>query len=145
MEASPTRSQVSSTRLSVLLPVKKVGCCGRACSLCPRYQATLHGDVKQLAELASVWWILGWHDRLQPPDMLCCTGCSRDTPCSHGICRCAVTHGVSRCAQCSAFPCDALMTLARGTQSDVEQVRGMCPPDVQARLEKAFMGCCGLP
>lgn len=125
--------------LTVLQPTTRLGCCGDECSACPRYRATLHGDMKQLGEIAWWWYAFGWREQVLPPEEFCCTGCSKDTPCTHGIARCAAAKRISHCGQCQEYPCERLVKALDGTDAQKERLRQACPPDLFAKVEKAFL------
>lgn len=61
------------------------GICGLFCGECPMYPEQCHGCLS---------------DKLAP----------HCTPCPNGFKECVKTHGVTRCYECAAFPCQRLLS-----------------------------------
>lgn len=55
--------------------MQKLAFCGNDCTVCPRYTATLSGDVLRLKAVAKLWNQLGWRDTIVPQEEIMCYGC----------------------------------------------------------------------
>ena len=83
---------------------KGVGICGIYCGTCPRYLAHRLNDTEEMEKIH--------HETGVPVDQIRCDGCLSDVraaPCQDCDIRdCAVSRGITHCAQCAEFPCQLI-------------------------------------
>ncbi len=77
--------------------------CGSRCDLCPRYEATIAGDINRLTELADLWYRCGWRDEILSPKDMKCGGCYPEIWCRYEIPTCAAAHNVENCGLCEEY------------------------------------------
>ena len=63
--------------------MNKIGVCGDHCSYCPRYIATMSGNIEELEKVKGLWVRLGWRDESFPAHKLVCYGCSPEIKCAY--------------------------------------------------------------
>ncbi|MBQ3515399.1 MAG: DUF3795 domain-containing protein [Lachnospiraceae bacterium] len=114
---------------------EKITLCGDNCIMCPRYNANTNEELKAVAEL---WYKVGWRNTIVSNEEIACTGCSSHKSCTYNLIECTKEHHVSKCNQCSEFPCkkidDMLMRSAKYKEKCIE----MCTKQEYDILCKAF-------
>lgn len=101
--------------------------CGSRCDLCPRYQATISGDGKRLAELAELWHRCGWRDCVLPAEEMVCYGCVKTTWCRYDIPSCASGKGVANCGVCKQHSsCKRLEEMFSRNHLYAEKCKSVC-------------------
>lgn len=83
----------------------KLAYCGDDCSKCPRYVATLSGDVEKLKESAILMEKAGWAREINDLDGLKCLGCQDIESCEYGVKECCIERKIDNCGQCLNYPC----------------------------------------
>jgi hypothetical protein len=118
----------------------KIGVCGDNCSCCPRYIATLSGDVKELKKVKELWIRMGWRDESFPAENLVCHGCTAEVKCAYPELRdCAYGKKISNCGLCVNYPCELVKAAFKRT-SNLEFVAGsVCSKEEMDILNKAFL------
>lgn len=109
--------------------------CGDNCSACPRFLAQTESERRQVAEL---WYKIGWRDRIVSDAEIRCTGCSSHKDCTYHLVECTKRHGVKKCSQCTAFPCDTISDMLSRSHASQQKCRDVCSPKEYAVLENAF-------
>jgi hypothetical protein len=104
--------------------------CGSRCDLCPRYQATLKGDIGRLAELAELWHRCGWRDRILPAEEMMCHGCVETIWCRYEIPACAAGKGADNCGVCEDYTsCERLKEMFKRNHAYAEKCKTLCSDD----------------
>ena len=114
---------------------ERITLCGDNCSVCPRFLAQTESERRQVAEL---WYKIGWRDRIVSNEEIRCTGCSSHKDCTYHLVECTQRHGVDKCSQCAAFPCDTISDMLKRSHASQEKCRDVCSPEEYAVLERAF-------
>jgi hypothetical protein len=117
----------------------KLGFCGDECSACPRYLATQADDDHELQRVASLWYAVGFRDRLVTTAEIRCTGCSPDRDCAHGIAACAGAREVEHCGRCADYPCDSISRCFEKTERMASLLPPRCSPADYEQLAAAFL------
>lgn len=116
-----------------------LGFCGDNCKVCPRYVATQSGDVEQLKKVATLWYRVGYRDKIVQPEELICHGCSLTNLCAYDDIReCAVEKGVENCGKCENYPCEKVLRAFDQTESFAEKCKEKCSKEEYESLQKAF-------
>lgn len=119
--------------------MQKLGFCGDDCNVCPRYVATQSGSVEQLKKVASLWFRVGYRDKIVPPEELSCHGCFPRTWCDRMYVRtCAVKKGVKNCGKCESYSCEIVTKAFKQTASFAEKIKQKCSKTEYEQLKKAF-------
>lgn len=119
-----------------LLP--ELGCCGDDCGLCPRYQATLSGNLDRLREVADLWHRVGWRETVAAPEEIACHGCRAAASCRYGIRECARAKKAASCGRCGDYPCARLRETFARTEDYARICRQKCSDEEYEGLRKAF-------
>lgn len=118
----------------------KIGVCGDNCSYCPRYIATLSGDIKELEKVKELWVRLGWRDETFPARELVCYGCSPEVKCAYPKLRnCADEKKISNCGLCGNYPCELANAAWERTKRLASNARSVCNLEEMDTLNKAFL------
>ena len=115
-----------------------LACCGNDCGSCPRYLATMSGDLGRLKAVAAIWERVGWRDASAPLDDLKCRGCATIDWCRYGIRECAIAKGIDHCGQCGDYACDLLNDSFRRTDSYAEVCLEICSKEDYDLLRRVF-------
>lgn len=67
-----------------------------------------------------------------------CTGCSSHRDCTYHLVECTQRHGVKKCSQCAAFPCDTISDMLRRSHASQQICKDVCSPEEYSVLERAF-------
>jgi hypothetical protein len=120
--------------------MNKIGVCGDNCSFCPRYIATLSGDIGEFEKVKELWVRMGWRDESFPAENLACHGCTPEVKCAYPQLRdCAYGKKVPNCGLCDNYPCE-LVNAAFKRTSNLESVAGrVCSKEEIDVLNKAFL------
>jgi hypothetical protein len=116
-----------------------IAVCGDVCSECPRYKATKANDINKLAEVAELWFRLGFRDKIVNPSGLRCNGCSKENACAHSVNNCEHLNGSSNCGKCDYFPCKKINMVFKRTDQVNELCKAQCTDDEYEELCKAFL------
>lgn len=112
-----------------------ISLCGDDCERCPRYLAKTDEELSRIAEL---WYRVGWRERILPPNEMRCVGCAPDKPCGYGLTDCTRANGVSKCGECTRFPCEKTADLLARSK-DLEAVcKARCTDEEFDTLSDAF-------
>ena len=114
---------------------QKITLCGDDCFSCPRYLARTDEELQAAAEL---WYRVGWRENIVSNEEISCSGCSSHKSCTYGLLECTGAHGVKKCAQCTAFPCEKIGDMLNSTAEYRERSFALCSPEEFSLLEKAF-------
>jgi hypothetical protein len=114
---------------------KKITLCGDNCLACPRYLAKTEEGLRQVAEL---WQRAGWRDFPATPEEMRCGGCSSHKSCTYHLVECIRTHGVKKCSQCPAFPCDKISDMLERSRQSQLRCKKFCTEAEYAMLDLAF-------
>ncbi len=114
---------------------EKITLCGDNCIWCPRYNAHSEAELRKVAEL---WHRVGWRDTVVSNDEIVCEGCSSHKTCTYGLVDCTRTHGVEKCNQCEAFPCDKIEEMLKRSEKYQEKCKEVCSQEEYIALAKAF-------
>ena len=112
--------------------------CGNNCVACPLYIANTDEDLQKAAEL---WHKLGWADSVLPINKIKCKGCSINAfkpLCKFGIISCLKQRNLSKCNQCSDFPCDKINIMLAKNKQDQKELKKICTESEYRILCKAF-------
>ncbi len=109
--------------------------CGDNCIECPRYIAQTDEELRKVAEL---WYRVGWRDTIVSTDEIRCTGCSSHKQCTYHLVECTKEHNVSKCNQCSQFPCDKISDMLKCSEEYQEKCSEVCSKQEYEMLSKAF-------
>ena len=109
--------------------------CGDNCRECPRYNAHTREELRSVAEL---WHRIGWRTTIVSCEEIACTGCSPHKECTYQLIRCTKAHGVQKCSDCAAFPCQRIRELLARSAAYQRRCREVCTPGEYAALERAF-------
>ena len=118
--------------------------CGYRCDICPAYTGNIENDGDRAAVSRGWKRLFGFEI---PPEKVECAGCHNegwhaDTECP--VRPCAIEKGVTNCAHCDAFECDALKTRTgflddylKGKElSDEDRERFIRPYESRERLDR---------
>jgi hypothetical protein len=120
--------------------MSKIGVCGDNCSYCPRYIATLSGDIKEFEKVKELWVRMGWSDESFPAENLVCYGCTTEVKCAYPQLRsCAAGKKISNCGLCDDYPCELANAAFKRTESLESVARGVCSEEEMDILNKAFL------
>ncbi len=118
----------------------KIGVCGDNCSYCPRYIATLSGNIEELEKVKELWVRLGWRVESFPADKLVCYGCSPEVKCAYPeLSNCAYEKKIPNCGLCDNYPCDLVNTAYERTKRLTANARSVCNREEMDILNKAFL------
>jgi hypothetical protein len=118
----------------------KIGVCGDNCSYCPRYIATLSGNIEELEKVKELWVRLSWRDESFPADKLVCYGCSPEVKCAYPELRnCAYEKKIPNCGLCDNYPCDLVNAAYERTKRLTANARSVCNRVEMDILNKAFL------
>lgn len=111
-------------------------CCGDDCAVCPRFLASTDEELQQTAQF---WYEVGWRDHIVSADEIRCKGCGTRQTCSFMILPCMKEHGVSKCRDCSLYPCDKIDDMFRRSDIKAEECRACCDNEAEwLMLKRAF-------
>ena len=111
-------------------------CCGDDCAVCPRYIAETEDELKQTARF---WHEVGWRDHVVSNEEIRCKGCGTRKMCSFMILPCMNEHAVSKCRECSEYPCEKIEDMLRRSKKKEEQCRHCCTDEAEWQmLKRAF-------
>ncbi len=117
----------------------KIGVCGDNCSCCPRYIATLSGNLEKLEKVKDLWFRLGWREESFPARELVCKGCSPEVKCAYPELRnCAYEKRLSNCGLCDNYPCELVSAAYERTKRLTSNARSVCNREEMDILNKAF-------
>jgi hypothetical protein len=120
--------------------MEKIGVCGDNCSCCPRYIATLSGNLKELEKVKELWVRLGWRGESFPARELVCKGCSPEVKCAYPELRnCAYEKEIPNCGLCNDYPCNLANAAFERTKRLTSNARGVCTLKEMDILNKAFL------
>ena len=114
---------------------EKITLCGDNCIMCPRYNANNDKELKAVAEL---WYRVGWRDTIVSNKEIACTGCSSHKTCTYNLVECTKEHRVSKCNQCSKFPCKKIDAMLIRSAKYKEKCKEVCTNQEYDVLCKAF-------
>ena len=112
--------------------------CGDNCTACPRY---ITKSEEELHKAATLWHKLGWTDTILSTEKFRCNGCSihhRRPLCSYGILGCLNERNISKCNQCSDFPCEKINKMLAKSKQNQENCKKVCSESEYRVLHKAF-------
>ena len=112
--------------------------CGDNCSLCPRYIATQKNDENELAEVAELWYRLGFRDTVISNEDIRCSGCSRNKVCGYNITSCEHLGENKNCGECERFPCEIINTVFKKTEQYAVTCHNKCTEKLYEQLFQAF-------
>lgn len=112
--------------------------CGDICSLCPRYIATQKNDENELAEVAELWYRLGFRDTVVNNQDIRCDGCNRNKKCKYNITSCKYLGDNKNCGECEHFPCEIINIVFKRTGQFATTCLNKCPEQQYEQLFKAF-------
>ena len=119
--------------------MNKIGVCGDNCSCCPRYIATLSGDIGEFEKVKELWVRLGWRDESFPARELVCHGCGLEVKCAYPQLRnCAYEKNISNCGLCDNYPCELVNAAYERTKRLTANARVVCTLKEMDILNKAF-------
>ncbi len=114
-----------------------LACCDSRCDICPRYQATINGDKKRLAELAELWHRCGWRERVLPAEEMVCYGCVKTTWCRYDILSCASGKKVANCGVCKQYSsCKRLEEMFSRNHLYAEKCKSVCSKEEYEMLQQ---------
>ncbi|MEJ2355107.1 MAG: DUF3795 domain-containing protein [candidate division WOR-3 bacterium] len=120
--------------------MNKIGVCGDNCSCCPRYIATMSGNIEELEKVKELWVRLGWRDKSFPASELICHGCSPEVKCAYPELRsCAYEKKISNCGLCDNYPCELVNAAWERTNRLTSNARSVCNREQMDILNKAFL------
>ena len=120
--------------------MNKIGVCGDNCSYCPRYIATLSGNMEELEKVKELWVRLGWRDESFPAVRLVCDGCNFEIKCVYPELRnCAYEKKIPNCGICDNYPCDLVNASYESTKRLTANARSICNREEMDILNKAFL------
>lgn len=93
--------------------IEKITLCGDNCDYCPRYNAHSEEELRQTAEL---WYRTGLRDHIVSNEEIACTGCSSHKKCTYNLVECIKNHNVSKCNECTEFPCRKITDMVKKTE-----------------------------
>ena len=111
--------------------------CGNDCNVCPRFTATVSGDLEQLRAVAELWHKLGYQDSVVGAKEIACHGCRSQTYCRYGIHSCAIRKKVLHCGRCADYPCGKIAEAFRTTESFASHTRTL-GYELRDRIREAF-------
>ncbi len=118
----------------------KIGVCGDDCSYCPRYIATLSGNIEELEKVKELWVRLGWREESFPARELVCKGCSPEVKCAYPELRnCTYEKKIPNCGLCDEYPCTLVNAAFERTKRLTSNARSVCNLKEMAILNKAFL------
>jgi hypothetical protein len=118
----------------------KIGVCGDNCSCCPRYIATLSGNIEELEKVKELWVRLGWREESFPADKLVCHGCNPEVKCAYPMLRnCAYEKKIPNCGLCDNYPCELVSAAYERTERLTSNAGGICNWEEMDKLNKAFL------
>ena len=86
----------------------KLAYCGDDCSKCPRYVATISGDIEKLKESAMLMAKAGWERDTDDLEGLKCSDCQDVESCEYGVKECCLEKQIDNCGQCVSYPCSLI-------------------------------------
>lgn len=111
-------------------------CCGDDCAVCPRFLASSEEELRQTAEF---WREVGWRDHIVSNDEIRCRGCGTRQRCTFMILPCMNEHGISRCADCTGYPCEKITDMLKRSEIKAEECRAHCTDEEEWQmLKRAF-------
>ena len=114
---------------------EKLTLCGDNCNMCPRYNANTDEELKAVAEL---WYKVGWRNTIVSNEEISCPGCSSHKSCTYNLVECTKGHRVSKCNQCSEFPCKIINDMLIRSAKYKEKCKEVCTKQEYDVLCKAF-------
>ncbi|MDE5569323.1 MAG: DUF3795 domain-containing protein [Ruminococcus sp.] len=115
--------------------MKKITLCGDNCIYCPRYNAKTDDE---LAEVAKLWYRIGWRNKIVSNEEIKCDGCSSHKNCTYQLVECVKSHKVEKCNQCTEFPCSKIETMLLRSDEYKKKCQKVCNKKEYTMLEKAF-------
>jgi hypothetical protein len=113
--------------------------CGNDCAECPRYQATLSGDVLSLSYVANLWFRLGFRTHVGSNDEVACRGCPPSNPCPYEIFECAKARNAATCGACAELAgCARISAALDRAEKYARSFRSKCTKAEYATLDRAF-------
>ena len=116
----------------------EIGCCGDICEICPRYTATQSSDEKRLREVADMWQVVGWRDRVVSPEELTCHGCESLSHCDLGIRDCVLEKNIKNCGECLEYPCARLLDIFENNEKEADICQAQFTANDYQLFQKAF-------
>lgn len=127
-------------RLQKEKSMNMIGVCGDNCSFCPRYLASLSGDVEELEDVKELWVRLGLRDPVFPARDMACFGCRPENNCAYSDVRaCAHGKGIDNCGLCQVYPCRMLIAVFEKSEMLRSFAARVCTPNEMDVLHKAFL------
>jgi hypothetical protein len=116
-----------------------IGVCGDNCEVCPRYVATMTGDVGELRKVAEMWFRIGWRDSIVSVEEISCTGCRSLNLCRYDqLRRCAWGKESNTCGECADYPCRAVEEVFVATERYANICRERLSSQDYRRFDEAF-------
>ena len=115
--------------------MEKITLCGDNCSECPRYLAN---DDEKLAEVAELWYRIGWRDNIVSNQDIICNGCSSHKECTYHLVECLKDNGIEKCNQCLKFPCNKIDDMLKRSLEYENRCKAVCSQEEYRILKKAF-------
>lgn len=109
--------------------------CSDNCLYCPRYLAKTNEELRRVSEL---WYKIGWRDTIVSTDEICCSGCSSHKQCTYHLVDCVKEHGVTKCNQCSRFPCEKVDDMLKRSADYKKKCQEVCSEEEYEMLKKSF-------
>lgn len=120
--------------------MNKIGVCGDNCSYCPRYIATLSGNIEELEKVKELWVRIGWRDESFSAENLVCHGCMSEVKCAYPELRnCAYEKKLSNCGLCDNYPCELVNAAFERTKNLESKAGSVCTLKEMDILNKAFL------
>ena len=116
----------------------RIGCCGDACEICPRYTATQSGVEKQLREIAALWKIVGWWGDKESPKELTCHGCASLSHCDLGVRDCVLEKNIENCGECLEYACARLLNICKNNEKEAAICKAQFSAKDYQIFQKAF-------
>ncbi|AFM40976.1 hypothetical protein Desaci_2001 [Desulfosporosinus acidiphilus SJ4] len=118
--------------------MEEIAFCGNNCTACPRYTATVSGDILRIKAVAELWYRLGYRDTIVSVDEIMCYGCPTSSFCRYEIQQCASEKKVNNCGSCKEYPCYLMIKCFEQTQKYAESLKWKCTEKEYRCLEIAF-------
>jgi len=116
----------------------KLAYCGDNCSKCPRYVATLSGDIEKLKESAILMKKAGWGRDMSDIEGLKCLGCQDIESCEYGVKECCIERGIENCGQCVNYPCAQISKAFEITRGYAENFKSILSKEEYNIFHEAF-------
>ncbi len=116
----------------------KIAYCGDDCSECPRYLATMSGNIEELRESAILMGKVGWPRDLENPDRMKCRGCEDIENCEYSVKECCIKQGLANCGMCGDYPCELINKAFEITAVNAKNFKTILSPDEYEIFKIAF-------